>query len=180
MPSGHCCLWSVKELYSIHFPCPVTTAASLTRWLSQQRTQNTPSWKEPTRIKSSSWLHIGPPKNQTNNPYVWEHCPDASQTLAARCHDHCLAEPVPASNHPAVKNLFLTLWGWIHAGSLMMGVYLPALDKNALNWKKSWQPLGASLNSSSFLGNNRHSVESDTTINKEETSVLSPSAGLVG
>jgi len=48
--------WWMKKPGIMKMQCPMQTIESL----------NNPSWKEPIRIiESNSWLHTGPPKNQT-------------------------------------------------------------------------------------------------------------------
>ena len=66
--------------------------------------QNIPICKGLIRIiKSNSWLHTVPPIT-----YVWEQCPGAPWMPTAWGCDHCPGEPVPGSDHPLLKNLFLT------------------------------------------------------------------------
>ena len=48
----------------------------------------------------NSWLHTGDQRSDQMSE---------STVQQVQCHDHCLEEPIPVTNHPLVKNLFLTL-----------------------------------------------------------------------
>lgn len=46
--------------------------------------------------RAQPWPHRGPFKIKC---YVWPHCPNASWTPAAQCHNHCPGEHVPVPKH---------------------------------------------------------------------------------
>lgn len=83
--------------YSEQKPEPTSFSSPMNVSISR----NIPIWKGPTRvIKSNSWFHVTPSKNQTTS--FWGHCPNAPWTLAAWYCVHCPGKSV------LVQNLFLT------------------------------------------------------------------------
>lgn len=65
--------------------------------------QNIPSWRGPTRIiESSSWFHIGPPKNWTVCLRALSRCFLNSGKLVAVT--TTLGEAVPVADHPLDKS----------------------------------------------------------------------------